>query len=327
MRPAVAAFLVSVLFSLAAAVGQQRETLADVLQQHEIPFPPASIPHLTSRITSYDVLNDDREFLIAYYIVDTADENALRPPLFVTRFDKNSQHWQHMAITGQKSEFFPRKPELQADCFGSVLRVEHHNRWYYLNLHWNPSAGCLLILNEDLSLSHILPGWSSAFLSSGLLVYSGNMVHFADVHPAPLWLYDPATHKSQQLYPQKNDSLRGAFSARLSKVIDETRCRENNWACNPERFTSNVDYPLVINDDTQSLAFKVRFQPEGFLPREEVEDSGQWDDDDYVYIYRLNPLRWRAFSIYDLKPKFGTDSLSELLTRAKLKRVFATPSP
>ncbi|HXZ81855.1 MAG TPA: hypothetical protein VEG30_18145 [Terriglobales bacterium] len=326
MRQAVLVLIAGVVF-IGNTSAQERETLADVLQQHEIPSPPASIPHLTSRITSYDVLNDDREFLIAYYMVDTADENALRPPLFLTRFDKKTQEWQHVAITGQKSEGLPDRPELQDDCLGSVLRAEHHNSWYYLNLHWNPSAGCLLILNEDLSVSHTLPGGSAGFFQTGLLVYSGNMVHFADVHPETLWLYDPATHKSEQLYPQKNDPLRGAFSTRLEKVIDEKRCMHNNWGCDPDRFTSDLVYPIEVNDQTQSLAFHVRFEPEGFLPREEAEDSGQWDDDDYVYIYRLSPLRWRGFSIYDLKPKFGTDSLSELLTPAKLKQVFATPAP
>jgi hypothetical protein len=75
------------------------------------------------------------------------------------------------------------------------------------------------------------------------------------------------------------------------------------------------------------LAFRITFQPDGFTDRYEAEDSGLFDDDDYVYIYQLTPFRWREFSIYDLKPKFGTDSLQELIAPAMIKKVFATPAP
>jgi hypothetical protein len=49
---------------------QQHLTLADVLQQESIPFPPASIPHLNALITSYATLNDSQGFLVAYYLAD-----------------------------------------------------------------------------------------------------------------------------------------------------------------------------------------------------------------------------------------------------------------
>ncbi len=152
------------------------------------------------------------------------------------------------------------------------------------------------------------------------------MTHFAPLHPERLFLYDPVAHKSQEIYTQKNDPFRKNFSERLEEVIDEKRCRENNWACDPDDFESGIG-PIEVNDGTHSLAFRVGFGTEGFLPREEAEASGKWDDDDYVYIYRLDPLRWREFSIYDLKPKFGTDSLKDLLAPEKLRQVFATPSP
>jgi len=323
-RVLVICFVLCLLF-FGTAVAQQNQTLADVLKQHDVPFPPASIPHLNSRITSYEVLDGDHQFLIAYYLDNP--ENRLLPPLFVTQFGRDSGKWQHVALSDMKFSGLPDAPrELRADCFGSVLKIEHHGGWYYLNLHLNPSAGCLLILNGDLSVSQTLPGWTAAFFSSGLLIWTGNTVHFADVHPETLWLYDPATQKSTQLYPQKNDPLRDAFSTRLERVINEKRCMQNNWGCNPERFSTEFR-SVQVNDDTHSLALHVTFEPEGFLSREESEDNGKWDDDDYVYIFQLSPLRWRAFSIYDLQPKFGTDSLSELLTPAKLKQVFATPAP
>jgi hypothetical protein len=152
------------------------------------------------------------------------------------------------------------------------------------------------------------------------------MVHFADVHPETLYLYNPVEHKSHQLYPQNGDPFRRDFSARLAEVIDEKQCRENNWACSPDRFASDISQ-IEVNDQTRSLAFRATFETEGFTSRQYAEDSGRFDDHQYVYIYRLDPVRWREFSVYDLKPMFGTDSLKELLTPAKLRQVFATSAP
>jgi hypothetical protein len=215
---------------------------------------------------------------------------------------------------------------IEDDCLGSVLSIARNGGWHYLNLHFNPSAGCLLILNRDLTVSQTLGGWTVAFFHSGLLVYEGDMVHFADVHPETLFLYDPAQHKTLQIYPQKNDPFRDNFSTRLEKAIDHQRCAENNLACEPDRFTSQID-SVEVNDETKSLAFHVSFEPDGFVLREEAETSGNWNDDHYVYVYRVHPFQWRQFSVYDLKPKFGTDSLKGLLTPDKLKEVFSTPAP
>ena len=142
------------------------------------------------------------------------------------------------------------------------------------------------------------------------------MVHFAPVNPETLFLYDPVTDKSQEIYPRKNDPFRKNFSERLGEIIDEKRCQDNNWPCDPSDFESRIA-PIEVNDATRSLAFRVEFGTEGLLTRGEDEDSGKWDDDEYVYIYQLRPPRWREFSIYDLKPKFGTASLKGLLARQR----------
>ena len=82
------------------AVAQQHETLADVLKQEAIPFPPIAIPHLNSQITGYATSNDEREFLIAYYLANP--QNELRFPLFLTRFDKRSAEWKPVELSDMK---------------------------------------------------------------------------------------------------------------------------------------------------------------------------------------------------------------------------------
>ena len=90
----------------------------------------------------------------------------------------------------------------------------------------------------------------------------------------------------------------------------------------PETFGTVID-SIQVNEETKSLAFRVAFETEGFMTRDQAETSGEWDDAQYAYFYQLNPRRWQAFSIYDLKPKFGTDLLQDLLTPSRLEQVFA----
>ena len=318
MRFAIAT-VVLLLSLLSCAVGQQSSTLADVLEQNSIATAASSIPNLDQPITSYATLNDDQEFLIAYYLM--TPDNLLQFPLFLTRFDKRTGEWENASLVDVKVPVF--QSTQQTECIGSVLRIERSREWYYLNLHWTPSAGCLLILNHDLTVSHTVSGWTAGFFKSGLVVYMGGTIHFSDIHPETLWVYDPVSRESYQLYPQKDDPFRKDFSSRLAKVVDLNKCRKNNWACQADKFTSDIS-DIEINDGNNSVAFVTTLRTEGFLTREEAEQSGNWYDDQYVYIFQLKPLRWREFSIYDLKPKFGTDSLKDLLTSGNLKRVFAT---
>ena len=321
--------VVSALLFVFVPVGvwsQHDPTLADVLKQNSVSLPRGSVSHLNDAITSYATLNSDREFLIAYYLA--APRNELHFPLLIARFNKQSGKWDETSLSDLKVTLFAgTKQETQYECIGSAMHFESNGSWYYLDLHWTPSAGGLVILNRNLAVHQILTGWTAAFFKSGLLIYQRNMVHFAPVHPATLFLYDPVARRPEKIYPPKNDPFRKDFSNRLDEVIDEKRCQANNWPCDANNFESFIDYPVEVNDATHSLAFRVDFDTQGFLPRKEADESGKWDDDQYVYIYRLEPFGWRKFSVYDLKSKFGTDSLKELLTREKLRLVFATSGP
>lgn len=319
-RPWLLVAVAVICSSMAAA--QPSQTLADVLQQESIPFPPSSIPDLNADVASFATLNDANEFVIAYYRADPNGERLL-PPLLITRFNKRDGRWQHLPMLNPKVNVL----DVTADCLGSVMSVQKSGGRYYMSLHMTPSAGCILVLRDDLTVDQTLAGMIESFFQSGLMLYMGDMVHFADVHPETLWLYDPAKRTTTQMYPQPHDPLREPFSARLKNVVNRQQCQANNWGCDPSRFGSDIEFPLQVNDQTKAFAFRVRFTTEGFLTREQAEDSGQWDDDEYVYVYQLSPFRWREFSIYDLKPKFGTDSLPDLLAPGLIDKVFATPAP
>lgn len=317
--------LLALILLLGALVfAQQNPSLAEVLSQNSISALPGSLPHLTLRITSYSVLDEEQEFIIAYYIDDGSME--LRGPLMVSRLNKVSGIWNHVELSSS-SLGIPEFKDTPIACLGSVLKIQHAASWYYLTLHWNPSAGCFLVLNRDLSVDAARTGGVSAVFESGLAICDGNMVHFADVHPQTLYLYDPASHSAKDIFPQSNDPFRKDFATKLEKVIDQKRCMENNWACMPDRFSINLGYPINVDDRTKAIAFSAVFEADGFLNREDIEDSGMFDDDAYAYIFQLEPFRWREFSIYDLKSKFKTDSLQELISPQMIEKVFATPAP
>jgi hypothetical protein len=326
MRSAAGVCLLLVLLFPVHAGGQQTQTLlADVLRQNSVAVHLNSVSHLDEAITGYATLNSEREFLIAYYLV--TPRNELRFPLLLARFDKRSNRWQESSLDGLKVNTSEGSAPTQQDCIGSAVRFEGNGDWYYLDLHWTPSAGCMVVLKQNLTVHQTIAGWKVAMFKSGVSVYEGNMIQFAPVHPATLYVYDPVTRDKQKIYPPKRDPFRKEFSGRLERLIDVSRCKSNNWRCDPNEFESSIVEPIAINDATHALAFRVVFGTQGFIPRDEAAASGEQAVDRYVYVYQLKPQRWREFSADDVEPSFGTDSLAELLTPRKLRRVFAGASP
>ncbi len=246
--------------------------------------------------------------------------------MLLARYDKENRAWRSVAFA-EKQLLVSDMKGADVSCLGSVMLAQHKGQFYYLQVHWNPSAGCFIVLNDNLSFHDAHTGGAERFFQSGLVISSGNTVHFADVHPETIFLYDPRTRTSSPIYPPPNDPFRSDFSARLQQVINRDLCGERNWACDPSSFSSTIWQSVFINDQTNSVAMDVEFGTDGFLDDAERDRGSQFDDDRYAYVFQLTPFRWREFPIYDLKAKFGTDSLDELVTPEMIKRVFATPAP
>lgn len=333
MKLAAVVRLALALICPGIATPQKSLTLADVLKQNTIPVGSTSNPaHLDEAITSYATLNTGKEFLIAYYLDDSHGE--LHFPLLLSRFDKALEMWQEASLNELKVLSPTGALGAGDDCLGSAVHLAASDNWYYLDLHLSPSAGCLVVLNRDLTVRNTLAGWVKALSKSGTLVYEGNMVHFAPLDPLTLFLYDPLQQKSEKIYPQSDDPFRKAFTKYLKNVINKKTCQENNWVCDPGEFESFLTGSIKINDQTHSLAFCVKFDTRGFLRREDAEP--RWDNGKpetaqsesnwkCVYVYTLTPaLDRREFPFRDLQAQFGVDSLGDLLTPEKLHQIFAT---
>ncbi len=319
------AFVVSFCLLVAHVVSAQGRSLADILRRYGVPLPSDQRIRLNDVPLDDWPLNTEAEFAFAYRLPTL--KGGLSGPVQFIRYDKRRMQWTELTIAGPKFNFQQR---LEVPCEGRVGEVEHELDSYFIGMEISPSAECTLVLREDshgaIGLESVLDGWVSVYLKPNTVIYSGSMVHFADVHPETLWMYDLQSKKVTRLYPQPHDPLRDDFSTKLERIIDENRCRESNWACEPDRFTSDVEKP-VVSDEIHALAFHVDFETEGFLDPDEADKLEQFHDQQYVYIFQLQPFRWREFSIYDLKPKFGTDSLPQLISPKMIGKVFATPAP
>jgi hypothetical protein len=146
---------------------------------------------------------------------------------------------------------------------GSILRIQRAGRYLYLDTHLTPSAGNLLVLNEDLKLQRELYGYSRVFLPNGNVVFRNSQVHFMPTHWAELSLYDPAADKEKQIYPPvPADSVRSEFVARVRKAYaarGEDWFRINNHYMDPEKFDSS-DGPIRVDEKSNAIAFLVRYE-------------------------------------------------------------------
>lgn len=228
------------------------ETLREVLRAQNAPASDQSLPNLDKTITSYQVLDNAKNFLIAYYVNN--GQAALDAPLIVSRFDRLARTW-------QTKEF--SRNELQDDsCLGSAIGAHSLADRIYLELHINPSASCTLVLSHDLAVQKALSGWFLAAFADGRVVYHDNEIHFAPVHAAELSLYDPRTNQEIKIYPRKPfQSIRAAHIQKMLGFYAHNPdwCNAHNNPCDPEWFDNDIQGEVSISDKTDSLAFVVQF--------------------------------------------------------------------
>jgi hypothetical protein len=230
------------------------ETLRDVLRAQKAPGAEQLLPNLDKPITSYQVLDDAKNFLIAYYVDDGS--GALKGPLIISRFERAARKWQ----TGEIS-----RTVLEGEsCLGSAIGAQSVGDRIYLEMHINPSASCMLVLSPDLAVKKVLSGW---FLADGRVVYHNNEIHFAPVHAAELSLFDPRTNQDIKIYPRKPfQSIRAAHIEKIRAFYDrkDDWCNAHNNPCDPEWFDSDILGDVATNDKTDSLAFVVQFDNTSF---------------------------------------------------------------
>jgi hypothetical protein len=194
------------------------ETLRHVLAAKNLPIAVAKLENLDKNITSGAELDDETQFLIAYYIDDGT--SALNPPLYLERFDRKLGSWKGAML--EKAE--ARWQDMEVPCLGSVMNVTAVGNRFFFDTHINPSAGCMLIVSSDLKLEASLYGWLVGRLGTEVVIYHRSQIHFAPVHPAEIALHDLRTKYDVTLFPPKQESpIRQARTQRVQSFLQGQR--------------------------------------------------------------------------------------------------------
>ncbi len=253
MRGHALARLGPVVAALLCAAPAAGETLGEALRARGARVTAETVPDAGISIISYTVLRDRQAFLIVYY--RDQGTSALVPPLFVGRLDRVTGRWAQAAIDEQAIRPAP------SACLGSALSVRKAARMLLIETHVNPSAGCTLVVAENLAVRDVLPGWPVAVFADGRVVYQHSQPHFVAVHPLEVSIYDPRTRTHRAVYPPRPaPPLRLEHMRKLETLYTPDWCQARNHPCDPERFDERVEGPVEANDRTGALAFVAAFE-------------------------------------------------------------------
>jgi hypothetical protein len=297
----------------------QWPTLAEVLRQNSVSSPPPDVDTAMT-ISSFGVVNGPSQFAIAYY--QDSGSTALKPPLYVLRYDKVAQQWHRREFEeGEVKAPFtpglaPGQKGLMVNCMGGAS-ISAVAGWLLVSIHQSPSAECTMVLKPDLKLVSAFSGWKVAALGSELVIERSE-IHFSATHPLRLAVLDLATGRERDLFPPTNDRFRKQFQQRLVALQNDDWCREHNASCDPQQMSTELG-KIAVNADAQAVAFEVTFSSEGFGPTAEA----QLDNEKCFYVFKLNPkLKYREFREADLQRMFGAATPETLLRPQVLQRIF-----
>jgi hypothetical protein len=315
--------IVAILFF--GAERASSDTLRQVLAAKSLPIVTAKLENLDKNITSGAELDDETQFLIAYYIDDGT--SALNPPLYLERFDRKQGSWK--SATLGKAE--ARSQDIDVPCLGSVMNISAIGGRYFLDTHINPSAGCVLILSREMKLEASLYGWLLGRLGTEAVIYHRSEVHFAPVHPAEIALYDLGTKRDVTLFPPKPESLiRQARTRQLQSFYNGNKewCNKNNDPCNPAYFDSALEGEVATNEKEQALAFVISYGQIQLVQEDVQKPSGPGD---VLYVYRAvgdqAKMEYREILLDDAKAPLGHLSIQDLLQPGVLQEIFSEVPP
>jgi len=295
------------------------KTLREVLAGEKLPLDAEALRNLDAKISSGAELNDEAQFAIAYYLLDST--GLLKPPIFIDQYDRRTQRWKSGVIEAAVA----RWQGMDVDCFGSVLAVVGFSDSYALETHINPSAGCEIILSLDLKVKASLYGWIVGHFGDGGIVYHRSQIHFATVHPTEIAIYDPATGKDFNVYPHapfQEVRLQVTRELREFYKTHQEYCKKADDPCDPEEFDSSLEGKVVTDDREHAMAFVVSYEVQGY-GQDEHKPGGPTE---VVYVYRhVNDeakMEYREMLWSEVRERAGNVPLEKLVEPTTLEKIF-----
>jgi hypothetical protein len=311
-------------YSLLLSAQAQSRTLREVLAADGLTVANGTLTNLDKPITSGASVNAAAQYVVAYYLDNgTGVRSSL---MFVDSYDRKSRTWRSASVRADGFQINAAGASMSGDvCLGSVLQIRTSAESLFVDTQINPSAGCLLILSQDLQVRAALFGWYLKRFPDDSVVYQRGEVHFAPVHPVELGLYNWRSGREVPLFPRKPfQAVRLAHIQRLREFFStrEEWCKTNNDPCDPEQMDSSLMGDLATNDSEHALAFMISYEQIQVTGGEQ-KPSGPGN---VVYVIRQadDPVRldFREALLADIEARFGKVTLSDLLETRRLDELF-----
>lgn len=297
----------SLLFLAVGPGNLAAETLSDALRTADVPAQQFTAAELGRNITSY-AIGGGGTYLLAYYTDDGS--GTLQPPLHVIRYDRAKDDLRRADLRDAHALF---QGAIPMDCLGSADAIREYRGVIYIDTHVNPSAGCVIVLNSELSLKAALSGWLIGLLGSDYAILRGSEVHFMSVHPMHIEVYDLKRNRLAEVYPYSGDPQRREFSRLIEPLISRKWCMEYYARCDPEIFDTNLKGNVAVNETSRAFGFEAQFDAAGFgeTVLQQVPPRVA------VYVFRERAGTWehRQFEPGQFKRLFGGMSIEELVSR------------
>jgi hypothetical protein len=286
------------------------ETLESVLLSAGVPTHLFPANKLRTKITSYQASKGD-PFLLAYY--DDDGSGTLHDPMGLVRYSAASRVLKTTELRNLSAPFSV-DPSIVQPCDGSVLSISESYGNVYVGTHQNPSAGCVLILANDLTFKTAVSGWLEGVIGADYVILHESEIHFMSVHPMRISVFDLARHKATRLYPPTNDPLREKYSSLIrTQMPTKQWCIQTASLCDPDTFDSDLDGDIAVNEAAKLFGFVAWFDAGGFgelalknVPRTQA-----------AYFFRLHDGAWesREFKVEDLQRLFGSTRVEEIVAQ------------
>lgn len=212
-------------------------------------------PLLDRELTSSAYGRTPDDFVAAYYFKDESGSSL--GPLHVSYYDRRASRWAHASELG--------------DAGRSALSVQIGESLIVVDLKQTPSAGSLLVLDkEKLKVITKLPGYFSMVMPEDMVLFGGNMVHFASVHQERLLVFDPKSGRQTEIFPGSPPST---IAAHYRRTVE--RFYENLPAEQKKRYAEANRSPGGFNLDAGPLAIRKDRTRFVFLATYDCQDLGE----------------------------------------------------
>ena len=306
--------------SLADQSPGEGRTLRQVLSSQQVPADARELKNLDRVITSGAQFSDDQQFVIAYYVRN--ESGSLHPPLFFDTLNRPTGKWRSASFDVAQT----KSGDVNIDCFGAVMLIQKLGSFVALNTHLGPSAGCVILLSDNLEVQGALYGWVLANFADGTIVYHRSQVHFAPVHPAEIALYNPSIKKDFTIFPHRPLSgVRRDLMARLTEFYHKNSdyCEKHTDPCDPESFDSALVNDPIIDERQQAIAFDISYALQGYGQGDE-KPSGP---SRVVYVFRFAKdeakMEYRELDSQELRSRYAAATLKGLVQPEVLEKIFS----